>query len=273
MKSECRKYKSWRENHPEKANKVTETATRKEDVYGCYLAKTEICLTTKTDIEKWIIDSGATSHMAQTQTFFEDLDSSTKGYVRLADDEKRVQVEGAGMVAIKCTNASVRKLTKDGYKAIFEGDCCNIVKNNKVLATAKATSELYELQTQKCFKAEAITIKNECDKDCHHVWHRRFGHRYTAAIKELAQKQLATGIKISDCGRNIVCEDCIKGKLARKPFPKESETQTHAALDLVHTDVCGPMQTPTPGNNKYFMTIIDDYSRYTHLYIMSIFFV
>ena len=40
-------------------------------------------------------------------------------------------------------------------------------------------------------------------------------------------------------------------------------------LDLIHTDVCGPMQTTTPGGNKYFMTVIDDYSRYTMVYLLK----
>ena len=54
----------------------------------------------------------------------------------------------------------------------------------------------------------------------------------------------------------------VKGKLACKPFPKASESRTMATLDLIHTDVCGPMRTITPDNKRYILTIIDDYSRY-----------
>lgn len=61
----------------------------------------------------------------------------------------------------------------------------------------------------------------------------------------------------------------MKGKLARKPFPKESSNKTQAPLDLIHTDVSGPMQTITPGNKRYVLTIIDDYSRYTKIYLME----
>lgn len=39
-------------------------------------------------------------------------------------------------------------------------------------------------------------------------------------------------------------------------------------LDLVHTDICGPMQTVTQSGNKYFLTLIDDYSRYTVVYLL-----
>jgi len=40
-------------------------------------------------------------------------------------------------------------------------------------------------------------------------------------------------------------------------------------MDLVHADVCGPMQTVTPSGNRYFMTMIDDNSRYTVLYLLK----
>jgi len=57
--------------------------------------------------------------------------------------------------------------------------------------------------------------------------------------------------------------------MTRKPFPKKSESRAEAVLDLLHTDVCGPMQTTTPSGNKYFMTVIDDFSRYTKVYLLK----
>jgi len=61
------------------------------------------------------------------------------------------------------------------------------------IATAILVSNFYELQTEKALVVQAALSKR-CAEDCHHVWHRRFGHRWTKAIKELVDKQLATGI-------------------------------------------------------------------------------
>ena len=58
-------------------------------------------------------------------------------------------------------------------------------------------------------------------------------------------------------------------KLTKKPLPKKSESRSSELLQLVHTDVCGPMQTITPGGNRYIMTMIDDFSRYTVLYLLK----
>ena len=296
MKAECRKFKAWQEKNPEKTQeKANKVSLENNEAYGCYLVNSEMCLKVKGAINKnsWIIDSGATSHMLQKKNLFEDLDTSKTGHVCLADDKNRVKVEGIGSAAIKCVNdsgktsvikvrdvlyvpglganlLSVQKLVQEGYRFVFEENSCNIIntQSGALAATASLVSNFYELRTEKALIAQAALSKG-CAEDCHHVWHRRFGHRYTTAIKELADNQLATGIKISDCGRNIVCEDCIKGKLARITFPKESQTVTHAPLELVHTDVGGPMQERTPGNKRYYLTIIDDYSRYTFLHLMG----
>lgn len=57
--------------------------------------------------------------------------------------------------------------------------------------------------------------------------------------------------------------------MARKSFPKKSESKTLSILDLLHTDLCGPMQTQTPGKKRYILTIIDDYSRYSELFLLE----
>ena len=58
------------------------------------------------------------------------------------------------------------------------------------------------------------------------------------------------------------CQACVCGKKNRLPFPQQSETRTKDLLDLVHTDVCGPMSAPSKGGAKYFVTFIDDFPRW-----------
>lgn len=64
------------------------------------------------------------------------------------------------------------------------------------------------------------------------------------------------------CLNEVVCEHCIKGKLSPTKF-SESKRREKEPLRLVHSNLCGPMQTATPSGNKYFLTLIDDYSRFT----------
>ncbi|KAL0335057.1 UNVERIFIED_CONTAM: Retrovirus-related Pol polyprotein from transposon TNT 1-94 [Sesamum radiatum] len=64
------------------------------------------------------------------------------------------------------------------------------------------------------------------------------------------------------------CEACLQGKQHKKPFPSGTSWRAKAVLELIHTDVCGPMRTPSHEQNRYFILFIDDYSRMTWVYFM-----
>ena len=52
-----------------------------------------------------------------------------------------------------------------------------------------------------------------------------------------------------------------------RPF-KAKGYRAKEILDLVHTDLCGPISTNARGGYEYFITFIDDYSRYGYVYLM-----
>jgi hypothetical protein len=66
-----------------------------------------------------------------------------------------------------------------------------------------------------------------------------------------------------------ICEGCVKGKHQKTSFPKEGTTGASELLEIVHTDVCGPMRTTSHGGAQYFLTFIDDFSRKTHVYLLK----
>lgn len=97
-------------------------------------------------------------------------------------------------------------------------------------------------------------------EDFIHQWHTRFGHRNPKIIRCLTNNNLATDMNVNDCPIKQVCECCIKGKISRKAFPKESKSHAKQPFDLIHSDLCGPMPIHTPEERRYLMTLIDDYS-------------
>ena len=64
-----------------------------------------------------------------------------------------------------------------------------------------------------------------------------------------------------------ICEPCLEGKMTMRPF-KAKGYRAKEVLDLVHTDLCGPMSTSARGGYEYFIIFIDDYSRYGYIYLM-----
>ena len=65
------------------------------------------------------------------------------------------------------------------------------------------------------------------------------------------------------------CESCILGKHHREKFIYGVLYRAKAPLELAHTDLCGPMQTPYLTGNVYFMIFIDDYSKKTWVYLLK----
>ena len=59
------------------------------------------------------------------------------------------------------------------------------------------------------------------------------------------------------------------GKQHRDSFPKKSESRALRVLELVYSDVCGKISVPSLGKSCYFVTFIDDYSRYAHVYMLQ----
>jgi transposase InsO family protein len=59
-----------------------------------------------------------------------------------------------------------------------------------------------------------------------------------------------------------VCEACLTGKHRRTSFPHQAMRRATEPLELVHGDICGPISLVTPSGNRYFLLLVDDYSRY-----------
>ena len=103
--------------------------------------------------------------------------------------------------------------------------------------------------------------------ETYQLWHRRLGHLHEEGIKRMANG-LVNGVACKIPRRNTVCKACAEGKLRRLKFPR-SVTKTDSRLELVHSDVCGPMETPSIGGHQYFVTFIADFSRMTTIYLLK----
>jgi len=91
------------------------------------------------------------------------------------------------------------------------------------------------------------------------LWHRRLAH-----INPTAMKTLIGGYKHNDS----MCTVCIQAKHKQR-FIRVPVKHTTKPFELVHSDVCGPFSTPTLGDNRYYILFIDDYTRYTFIWLLS----
>ena len=66
----------------------------------------------------------------------------------------------------------------------------------------------------------------------------------------------------------MVCEGCQYGKAHQLPY-EESKFKAKEPLELVHSDVFGPIKQPSIGGMRYMVTFIDDFSRYVWVFFMK----
>jgi len=71
------------------------------------------------------------------------------------------------------------------------------------------------------------------------------------------------------------CESCLADKATAKPFDKAiakpfcKASRASSPLELIHSNICGPMNVKAHHGVFYFLTFIDDYSRYGYVYLLS----
>ena len=100
--------------------------------------------------------------------------------------------------------------------------------------------------------------------ECFSTLHQRLVHVNFYFVKKLMQLNM---IPKSDIAHQNKCEICVEEKMTRKSFKTVDRDST--LLELIHSDVCDFGRT-TWGSNRYFVTFIDDLSKYYCLHLIKI---
>ena len=154
-----------------------------------------------------------------------------------------------------CLNLfSVRAaVTKGNAVAFGPNNCCIWDENGKLLGKGSLADKLYQLDCQVVSAGYAPVAQSSSN-----LWHQRLGHVHESRLKKFVQNEFVQGIDIERITELSFCEECLAGKMCRKPLPIVGGIRSTLKLQLVHSDVCGPMQTQSIGGAKYFVTFIDD---------------
>jgi hypothetical protein len=92
------------------------------------------------------------------------------------------------------------------------------------------------------------------------TWHARLGHIGKDRMARLAREGLLGPLCMVDLP---ICEPCLADKACRKPFGKA--VRASQPLELIHSDICGPMNAKARHGALYFLTFIDDYMQYGYV--------
>ncbi|KAM1484192.1 hypothetical protein EV2_037025 [Malus domestica] len=232
----------------------------------------------------WYLDSGASNHMCGKKEFFAELKDGPYGSVSLGDSSK-LPVEGKGKIKIiqkdgreeyifdtyyipgmKSNILSVGQLLQKGYIIHME-DMFLTLRNARRKLIARV-----QMSKNRMFPLKLNTRIGSCNigvmEDKSWKWHLRFGHLHFNGLKLLSSGGMVRGLPQIEATRQV-CEGCVLGKQTRLTFPVGDAWRAKAPLQLVHTDICGPLDPMSYGGNRYFITFIDDFSKKTWVYFLK----
>lgn len=216
----------------------------------------------------YILDSGATLHISNERSHFAKFTPASgcitgissnplvvkgTGTIRFVHpvSSKVLTVSDVCFVPDATQNLiSIKKASKSG-SFTFSHEAVHYLSSSDETASKIATAcgpDLYEFDYTPVV-GDALAVPNA-------ISHAALGHPPPAVMTQM-------GVP---CGPKMVeCSSCAAGKMTQI-FPKQaSSPRTKAPLQLIHADVCGPFPIPGFAAEKYFLTIVDDFSRWSQI--------
>ena len=228
---------------------------------------------------KWVIDSGATDHITSSLELLHKISPSPYSSIALPNGNK-VPIDAIGSVQFGsnlslskvlhvpsfCVNLlSVSKMTKYSNCSItFFPDFCFLpdLATKKTIGLGRQCDGLYYLSTNTTSPLNLVDPKVNQTSLQPDLWHRRLGHPSIQPLKHLADSIL----KISFVP-NKVCDICHLAKQTRLPFGLSS-ISTSEPFEMIPCDIWGAFRVSSLSGAYYFLTIVDDFSRHTWVYLM-----
>ncbi|XP_060965609.1 uncharacterized protein LOC133034525 [Cannabis sativa] len=190
----------------------------------------------------WWLDFGATTNISVSM-------QGCLSYRKPNDDERSIYVGDGKLVNVEAVSLSINS---------------NTVGTGSLMVYDK----LYLFDTvasyNETLNVESRGTKRKMDNEkSSSLWHKRLGHISKNRVERLVSDGILDSIDFSDFD---VCIECIKGKQTKTK--KLGVKRAIDVLELIHTDICGPFPTPSWNGQQYFVSSIDDYSRYAYLFLL-----
>ncbi|GFP97577.1 retrovirus-related pol polyprotein from transposon tnt 1-94 [Phtheirospermum japonicum] len=222
------------------------------------------------------------AHIAERELTNDDLVAGRKLNM---GNQASSKVAGTGTVVLKMTSGKeitlnevlhvpdIRKnlvfgsiLVSRGFRLVFEANKFVLSKFGTPLGKGYLTDGLFKLSVM-AIRPKQVINKIASDSsyltECSSLWHCRLGHININVIKRLSNLNL---LKVNEFFNKSKCEIGVEAKMTKLPFKSVERSTT--PLELIHTDVCDLKFVQTRGGKKYFITFIDDCTRYCYLYLL-----
>ncbi|GJV50765.1 zinc finger, CCHC-type containing protein [Tanacetum coccineum] len=227
----------------------------------------------------WWVDSGATIHVCKDRCWFNTYESLNDGSILHMGNESTALVHGRGCVDLKFSSGkiillfnilhvpNIRKnlvsssvLNNCGYKQVIESNEFVLSKHGMFIGFGYLSNQMFRLNIVNDNIASAFMSTSKLNDSI--LWHARLGHVHFKRMQDMSTDGLIPAFDMD----TEKCKTCMLNKITKKPFQNvKRETKV---LELIHSDLCDLHATPLLGNKKYFVTFIDDASRFCYVYLL-----
>ena len=240
--------------------------------------------------DTWWMDSGATTHISVSMQgcLHCRKPNDAERYIYVGDG-KKVEVEAIGKFRLLLKTGfyldldetfvvpsfrrnliSVSCLDKCGYSCSFENGKFSLFHSSNMVGSGSLSGydNLYSVEINASFN-ESLHLSTRgvkrklTSENSGALWHKRLGHISQRRIERLVSCEILNPLDFTDFN---ICVNCIKGKQTNKR--RFEANRTLDVLELIHTDICGPFPTSAWNGQQYFITFIDDFSRYGYIYLI-----
>ena len=231
----------------------------------------------------WVLDTGASNHMTGCREALAHLDEGVRGTVRFGYGSS-VEIHGLGSMVIqgrqqehkvltdiyyipklRSSIVSLGQLEELGYEISLKNGKLNVLDGHTLSISVPRTAN--RLYTVKFNSVSPICLLTKLDDEAW-KWHARFGHLNFRSLRDLGRKEMVSGMPVVERVEQV-CDGCALGKQHKAPFPAASSYRAEKGLELVHADLCGKIEPPTPGGSSYFLLIVDDFSRFMWVEVLK----
>ncbi|GBO30536.1 Retrovirus-related Pol polyprotein from transposon TNT 1-94, partial [Araneus ventricosus] len=155
----------------------------------------------------------------------------------------------------------------DRKGVVFEGGKgeLRVKENGQLLFKAFLKDGLYEVNPNILNRKRVGFSANSVQKLDARLWHSRLAHIGSHTIQNTVKNKGVRGLK-GYVDSNLNCEVCKLYKHRRTSFKATNFVRSKAPNDLIFMDTWGPIKVTGRNGERYYLSIIDDFSKKTSVY-------
>ncbi|GJR45405.1 putative ribonuclease H-like domain-containing protein [Tanacetum coccineum] len=237
-------------------------------------------------------DSGCSRHMTGNIAYLSYFKEFDGGYVTFGGGAYGGRISSKGTLKTDCLDfedvyfvnelkfnifSVLQMCDKKNYVLFTDTECLVLSLNFKlpnesqILLKILRKDNMYSFDMKNIVSKESLTcfvVKATSDESM--LWHRRLSHINFKNINKLVKDNLVRGLPTKRFENNQTCVACLKGKQHRTSCKSKVLNPITKTLFMLHMDLFGPTFVSTLMHKKYCLVVIDDYSRFTWIFFLTI---